>query len=206
RLRRWDAATGKLLAPARQDLQSVRIAAFSPDAKSVLTVDSQGVVRVEVGTGKPLGPRLAHQAPIRAVAFSHDGQLILTGGDDHKAWLWDATTGQPLGGPLAHQDRVNAVAFSPDGRSVLTVSGNLVRLWETPRAFGRTLWPKRLVHAAAFSTDGKTILIGCANGTAQRWDAATAQPIAEPLKCPGAVLAVALSPDGKALLTGGRGF
>src|SRR5262249_15188749 len=115
-------------------------------------------------------------------------------------------TGQPLGGPLAHQDRVNAVAFSPDGRSVLTVSGNLVRLWETPRAFGRTLSPKSLVHAAAFSTDGKTILIGCANGTAQRWDATTAQPIAEPLKCPGAVLAVALSPDGKALLTGGRGF
>src|SRR5205085_10707581 len=42
-------------------------------------------------------------------------------------------------------------------------------------------------------------------GGARLWDTNTGQPVGRPLPHPGAVLAVALSPDGRTILTGSRG-
>ncbi|HEV3236600.1 MAG TPA: hypothetical protein VGZ25_06400, partial [Gemmataceae bacterium] len=71
------------------------------------------------------------------------------------------------------------------------------------------LWPRRFefVHpnqvlAVAVSPDGKTILTGCADKTARLWDAATGNPIGQPLLHDGPVNAVAFKNDGQAILTG----
>ena len=56
--------------------------------------------------------------------------------------------------------------------------------------------------SVAFSPDGKTVLTGSCDKTARLWDAATGQPIGQPLAHQGAVGAVAFSPDGKTVLTG----
>ncbi len=58
------------------------------------------------------------------------------------------------------------------------------------------------VDAAAFSPDGKTVLTGGDDRTARLWDAATGQPIGQPLHHQATVVAVAFSPDGKTILTG----
>jgi WD40 repeat protein/serine/threonine protein kinase/Flp pilus assembly protein TadD len=56
--------------------------------------------------------------------------------------------------------------------------------------------------AAAFSPDGKTIITGGDDGMARLWDAATGQPVGQPLRHQGTVFAAAFSPDGKSILTG----
>ena len=58
------------------------------------------------------------------------------------------------------------------------------------------------VDAAAFSPDGKTVLTGGDDSTARLWDAATGQPIGQPIRHEGVVTSVAFSPDGKTILTG----
>ena len=58
------------------------------------------------------------------------------------------------------------------------------------------------VWAVAFSPDGKTVLTGSDDKTARLWDAATGQPIGQPMVHQDWVNAVAFSPDGKAVLTG----
>ena len=60
----------------------------------------------------------------------------------------------------------------------------------------------KVVRAIAFRPDGKAVLTGSNDKTARLWDAATGQPIAEPLRAQAPVWAVAFSPDGKVVLTG----
>jgi WD40 repeat protein len=56
----------------------------------------------------------------------------------------------------------------------------------------------------AFSPDGRLIVTGSDDRTARFWDAATGQPLGEPLVHQGAVLAVAFGPDGAMVLTTSR--
>jgi WD40 repeat protein/serine/threonine protein kinase len=58
------------------------------------------------------------------------------------------------------------------------------------------------VRTAVFSPDSRTVLTGGDDGTAQLWDAATAEEIGTSLRHRDQVAAVAFSPDGKTVLTG----
>jgi WD40 repeat protein/serine/threonine protein kinase len=62
------------------------------------------------------------------------------------------------------------------------------------------------VFAVAYSPDGKTIATGSGDKTARLWDAATGQPLGQPLEHRGTVFALAISPDGRWLLTGCEDF
>jgi WD40 repeat protein len=160
---------------------------------------------------------LPHHGRVLAVAYSPDGQTFLTGSMDRSAQLWDAATGQPLGPPLAHDGEVQAVAFSPDGKTVLTGSKDkMARRWDaaTGKLIGRPLPHPDAVWRVAFGADGKTLLTGSGDpfdnrsplkpSEARLWDAATGAPIGWlPHLAPSTLRAVAFSPDGKTILTGG---
>jgi len=67
----------------------------------------------------------------------------------------------------------------------------------------RAVFSSGIVSSLAFSPDGKTVLIGTEDKAARLWDAASGQPVGQPLPHQGRVLAVAFSPDGRAVLTAG---
>jgi eukaryotic-like serine/threonine-protein kinase len=73
------------------------------------------------------------------------------------------------------------------------------------RSLERLLVHGDKVAAVAFSPDSTRVLTGSADRTARLWDAATGQPLGEPLRHEGAVNGVAFSPDGKRLLTASDG-
>jgi len=84
----------------------------------------------------------------------------------------------------------------------LTASGPNAVLWDT--VSGKEL--KALKHGGAiasllFSPDNKTFLTTGTNGTARLWNAATGDPIGNPLKHEGPALESLFSPGGEALLT-----
>jgi WD40 repeat protein/serine/threonine protein kinase len=60
---------------------------------------------------------------------------------------------------------------------------------------------KGCVLAAAWGPDGRFVLTGCADRKAFVWDPATGKPIGAPLAHPARVNAVAVSPDGRTLVT-----
>src|SRR5262249_17788023 len=57
------------------------------------------------------------------------------------------------------------------------------------------------VTGGAFSPDGRSVVTICEDGMARVWDAATAQPLAPPLRVESPVLHAAFSPNSRWLVT-----
>jgi WD40 repeat protein/uncharacterized caspase-like protein len=110
---------------------------------------------------------------------------------------------------LGHSSWVRSVAFAPDGKQVLTGSmDNTARLWDarTGKELRTFTGYSNGVKCVAFSPDGKQVLIGGGDNTAQLRDAQTGKEL-RTFTGPSrafTVFAVAISPDGKQVLTCGQ--
>jgi WD40 repeat protein/serine/threonine protein kinase/tetratricopeptide (TPR) repeat protein len=214
-VRIWDPASGKLIASRPQPGLVLR-SAISPDGKmmllSLMKSRLVGVVQLqEVTTGKTTTAPLVSGGVQYAADFSPDGRLVLTGGPDRSARLWETATGREIR-RFSHDGTVNDVAFSPDGSMLLISGEGMIRFHakDTDQPIGEPLYQRSIVCEARFSPDGQTLLVFSvgSQGT-QVWEAPRGRLLCPPLPHPGLVSALALSPDGKTLLTGcyeaGRG-
>jgi WD40 repeat protein len=117
-----------------------------------------------------------------------------------------------------HEKPITTLAFSPDGRTLATAAWGLeVRLWEVASGLPRMtttaaqgpidpLSP-RIITDLAFSPDGRLFAIATCDGVTNRvelWDLPTQRHL-HTLKGTGReMFAIAFSPDGTILATGGR--
>jgi WD40 repeat protein len=162
-----------------------------------------------------------HNESVVGAAVSSDSRRILTGsGDDRTMILWDRDTGRVLRRFRQQGEWVQSVAISPDGRRALSGGQDtVVRLWDLEsgdviREFrGHT----GTIFSTAFSPDGRLAIStsgGTYNGhggwqelpdTAIRvWDVETGREVRRLEGHRGPVLSLAVSPDGRRVLTGSQ--
>ncbi len=219
----WDVAADKEVWRLGKDL-SVPSAAFLADDKSlvVATIGPAGggryvseVVLRETATGKEIRRFEGGAAPVR---LSPDGKLLAsgTGGRNQQGVaLWEVSTGKRL-----HDFKVDAnywvraLAFSPGGELLAggwaSPSGNplgIVRRWDvrTGKEVGEAIkWWERDLRFIAFSPDAGELLTVSENGRCSVWDPATGKERRRPeMGRHGAGRSLAISADGKTLVTGG---
>jgi WD40 repeat protein/tRNA A-37 threonylcarbamoyl transferase component Bud32 len=114
-----------------------------------------------------------HPCGVEAASFHPRKSLVATGGTDGFVRLWDTATGRLVGSPLPHAGPVRCLAWNADGTSLAVGTGDG---WQ---AYGPGVRSK-----------GEARVHDMAGGKARI------------LKHPGTVWAVALSADGRLLLTG----
>jgi WD40 repeat protein len=193
----FDRAHGDELATIvlKHPFEEVNYCAFSPNHEKAIL--GTGTARIwDVNRGTELVKLKGGKGMVWSAAFSPDGRLAATGNGhwdiangkafyiDCTVRVWNAENGQELHQLEGHKDYVRCVAFTPDSGRLISGSGN-----------------------AIFKPNKKALSIveshpGIADTSLRLWRVKTG----EQLHCfeghTDAVLAVAISPDGRYALSG----
>src|SRR6266849_3939945 len=162
-------------------------AAFSPDRKSLVTLDTADNAGVYATSGQALFKLKGQNGEITRVAYSPVGLVIATASSGGSAQLWDATSGRVLRPPPGHGVPVHGepvtglvagLGFSPNGTLVATAGSFGVRLWDVVSG-NEVVLPSPIresVSSVAFSLHGKRLATG--GRGVSFWDTASGKKLA----------------------------
>ncbi len=127
--------------------------------------------------------------------------------------LYRASDGYLINLIQAHTNRVNVVAFSPDGTRLATGSDDrTIKIWQiTQNGLSAVLERTLTGHTAAvtklsFDTAGTRLASGSDDETVRVWRLSDGTSVRILNPGQGAISAVALSPNGEQVVTGGRWY
>jgi WD40 repeat protein len=221
RVRTWllpDGRDGVTLDVAVRDNGRRVALAFSPDGALLASVCERHttcgwqVTLSDTHTGKTVrsldtGERHPAHVGTHSLAFSPNGQILAIGWRDPLVRLWNPHTGEelpPLPGPV---DDVDVVAFSPDGKTLAVGYNHRGRgelwLWDMPTRALRGNF-KDATADIAFSLDGRIMATVGNDSILHLRNAGDGQPVAEYRWHQADLDAVAFSPDGQWIATGGK--
>lgn len=213
-----DARTGRSLLHAGQHSSGVVRIVISPSSRLVATADKNGLVHVwTLADGMPAGPPVSTGRPVVAMDFTPDEQRLVLVSEDRlnrsslRVHGIDGKTADAAVFTLP--GRVGSLDVRPHAGRRMVVwhrpgpgeasSGLSIRDGSTPGSVLAELWPGGQCRCFAVSHDGRWIAAGGDGVGACVWDMATGQPVTAMLGHAGGVGAVAFSPDGSRLFTGG---
>jgi WD40 repeat protein/serine/threonine protein kinase len=209
-VRLWSVESGQEVRRFLGHQSHVTGVVFSADGRLALSGCHDKTLRLwEVESGKELHSFAGHDGGIEAVAFSPDGSRVLSGSQDGTARLWERDTGQELRRFEGKGGKVRCVAFSPRESWALTGSTDgIMRLWDLETGQELRQLPGSggsWVDGVAFAPNGhQAYSAGGAQFTLRCWELSSGQELRRFVGHTDYVQCLAVSPDGRCLLSGAR--
>jgi hypothetical protein len=212
---RGDASFGRILICRLQrdcgSFEGINAISWAPDNLFVAAGGHDGAVRVwHAATGR-CDQTLKQQAPVRAASWSPDGKYLAAAGDGGQVVVWEPDMPQVAYVMSPDIGKLRALAWSPDSESLLVGGAKHVLVRYHPSMGVRKDIPLSIysacstgILAVTYAPDGQCAAVGCADGTVQIVDIVQNKHVHTFYGHVGAVNAVAWSPDGQHILSGGE--
>ena len=209
RVRLWDAETGEQLGqPLEGHTAYVLSLNFSPDGRLLATTGMDSRVLVwDVKTRRAGPPLLGHKGRVTSLSFSPDGQTLVSGGDDFTIRCWDVAASRQTSMLRGHKAAVYSLAFSSDGQTLVSMSNKTVKFWDAPPHVENNVLDQHSgwLSGVVLSPDGRMLAVPEYHGHAVKlWDVRSRSPIGNLPIPSGGHLKLAISHDGKLLVSGGQ--
>ncbi len=203
----------------RGHVEPVTAVAFGPDGKLAASGDRAGNVKLwDLETGAEVASFQLGEGAVTSLSFRPDGKLLAGGGMVALPKIWDVQTGKERFEP---QLKGLAVAFAPDNK-ILGVGGQgpdlegrgqlgALLLWDTVADKERDVrrYKGHVFRGLAYSRAGTLVTAASTKepgkfGEVRVWDATTCQEVITLEGDPKYVQAVAISADGKTVVSAGK--
>jgi WD40 repeat protein len=214
----WDADKGTKLRSFDGVTDGIGVVALSGDGQRVLTgAEDQTVILWDAAKGNKLQTFAGLTAGVRSVAMTGEGKRLLVGSEDRTATLWDAAKGARLHTLSGHTYFLNSVALSADGQRALSgAMDKTAILWDAERGIQLQIFHGDSLPftSVALRADGKRAVgavlspllgplqPGFVEPPALLWDAEKGARLQSFAGHTATVAGVALSGNGKRVLTG----
>jgi RNA polymerase sigma factor (sigma-70 family) len=206
----WDVATQEIVTTV-PDPQAPIVLVQSVQNDRVLTVNSDGTVRVMDGSGKEARQlEMSVRSRVRVAALSPDHKILAVAlSGDSGIVIRDLASGKLLRQLDGLSAAPVALAFSPDGQRLAVAQSpdqqaDNLRVWDINT--GKVLHVvggKQAVHSLAFSPDGKMLATGGEDKVIRLWDTATGKQLSALRGHDGPVVVLIFSASGRVLVTAG---
>jgi len=207
KVRLWDVEMKKVVAKWTGHTGIVSSLCWSVDGERVVSGSRDTTMRVwDVESGDTvLGPIKTGHRYVYAVIYSPDTTKIATGGYNENALkIWDANTGNLLS-TINHDSQDFSLAWTSDQKKIIFGDNNgSIRIFDTATWHqiaileGHT-W---VVHSLSLFQNDRLLASASWDKTARLWNLDTNLPVGPPIQHEGSVRDVAISADGKQLVTG----
>jgi serine/threonine protein kinase/WD40 repeat protein len=146
---------------------------------------------------------------VLSLAFSPDGRQIVSG-TDTRVGIWDVATRKLTSILSGHEAEIIGVAIAPDGKRIFTAdAGGQMRVWPSTPATPVVRLPGSSGHGSSIvlSGDGSAVGVSAQDGELSVWNLADrrniiVRPGIGKLNVPGVARSIAISADGRRLLSG----
>jgi WD40 repeat protein len=155
-----------------------------------------------------------HTDLVTSVAITANGRLAISASDDRTLEVWDLDQSQKLHVLKGHTDWVKHVVVTADGKRAISATGSglfasepeaNLRIWDLTNGVELKSLNAGLnvITSLAVTQDGKRIIFTSDSGDLQVWDMETGERIAR-FNSEYGLFALAVSPDGSTIVTGGK--
>jgi WD40 repeat protein len=215
-IREWNTATGQPTRTFGAKRRGRLPIALSADGALLASGEADGQIRLwDMSTGQEKRHWSVGSMPLWALAFSPDGKTLASAASqDVSIRLWDVATGREHHPSEKHIGPIPILRFAPSGKTLVSVGLDRRMFWwdvTEPTHRRQFSWSAQGEdQIVALSPDGNVLasatmqaLQGETDRPIQLWDVRTGKPGLQLGKSGQGLGAIAFSPDGRLLASGG---
>lgn len=215
RLKIWNTTSGLLIHNLSGHTKGVTSVEFLVDDSMLVSSAEEKALRIwNTTTGEFLTTLEGHSSSVKSVKVSKNGRIFASASSDKTVRIWDAESGSLLR-ILNTGENTDSVAFSPDGLRIVfgtwegelglvdLDSGATLQNQKVPGKKNKWLSLEPVSSDVTFSPDGNMIVVAALDNNVYVYDGDLKQLQYRLFGNLKRVMAVAISSDGKMIVSGG---